>query len=167
MKTRTIKILLGGVIASFIFTLIFTLVLTNGFVYAAEETQETSGTITSVVDWIKSLSIDEVKGWLTALFVKLGIDAGTLIVLAIALIKARLTKVKQDKFYLELQAKLDEEHKRQLSEAYERFNTRLEAVQNLLINEVKNLDEKKKAEAESNIETLKNNLENIKVELEK
>ena len=164
MKNRTIKFLIGGwLVTTFIFALIFTC----GFVFAAEETQETSGTITSVVDWIKSLSLDEVKGWLTALFVKLGIDAGTLIVLAIALIKSRLAKVKQDKFYLELQAKLDEEHKRQLSEAYDQFNTRLEEVQNLLINEVKNLDEKKRAEAESNIETLKTNLENIKVELEK
>lgn len=167
MKNRTIKFLIGGwLVTTFIFALIFTC----GFVFAAEETQEAtaeSGTITSVVDWIKSLSIDEVKGWLAALFVKLGIDAGTLIVLAIALIKARLTKVKQDKFYLELQAKLDEEHKRQLREAYDRFNTRLEELHNLLINEVKNLDEKKRAEAESNIETLKNNLENIKVELEK
>lgn len=164
MKNRTIKFLIGGwLVTTFIFALIFTC----GFVFAAEEAQAESNAITSAVDWIKSLSIDEIKGWLTALFVKLGIDAGTLIVLAIALVKARVTNVKQDKFYLELQAKLDEEHKRQLSEAYDQFNTRLEELHNILINEVKNLDEKKRAEAESNIETLKNNLENIKVELEK
>lgn len=169
-KNILFKVLLGLGIVSTIVGLVLVFGL-NNLIYAAEETaeetQEAQNTFQSAIDCIKSWSVDDLKGLIIGAFSFLGVNSAIFLSMAIALIKIRLTKVQQDKFYLELQAKLDEEHKRQLSEAYDQFNTRLEEVQNLLINEVKNLDEKKKAEAESNIETLKANLDNIKVELEK
>lgn len=169
-KNILFKVLLGLSIVSTVVGLVLVFGL-NNLIYAAEETaeetQEAQNTFQSAIDCIKSWSVDDLKGLIIGAFSFLGVNSAIFLSMAIALIKIRLTKVQQDKFYTELKAKLDAEHQKEVDDLLKSIDTKLTESQNIILDEVKNLDEKKKAEAESNIEVLKNNLENIKVELEK
>lgn len=171
-KNTMIKLLLGAGITTALL-LCFTFVF-MGFTFAAEETtqdtattEEAVKTVTSAVEWIKSLSVDDIKGWIAGLIAFASGNVMIFISLGIALIKTRLTKIKDDKFYKELESKLNAEHQAKMEEFIKSIDNKLTDSQNIILEQVKNLDEKKKAEAESNIEVLKSNLENIKINLEK
>lgn len=169
-KNIIIKVLLGLSIVSTVVGLVLVFGL-NNLIYAAEETaeetQEAQNTFQSAIDFIRNWSVDDLKGLIIGAFSFLGVNSAIFLSMAIALVKIRLTKVQQDKFYTELKAKLDAEHQKEVDDLLKSIDTKLTESQNIILDEVKNLDEKKKAEAESNIEVLKENLNNIKVELEK
>lgn len=64
----------------------------------ADETAEGESTFTSAVDWIKSLSVEQVKGWIGAAiaFLASGVGAVILLVLKIAYDSAKKAKVQAE-----------------------------------------------------------------------
>lgn len=169
-NNRLFKVILGVAITSFIFALCFAF----GGVFAAEEvaateetTEEATGVIVSALDWFKQIDAEAVKGWLGGLIAYLGANILVILALVIKIIMSKSKEYKQSQFYQELITKMDADHQKKVEELIESFNTKLDGVQASLNDTIVNLDEKKKEEAKTNIEVLKKNLDDIKVDLEK
>ena len=167
-NNRLFKVLLGGMIASFILVFAFTF---TGVCFAAEEvaaeTTEATTKIQSALDWLKQISAEDLKGWFIGFITFLGANATIFLGVGIALIKAKTSKIQQSQFYEDLKAKMVAEHQTKMENLFNDFNAKLDDVQASLKDTIANLDEKKKEEAKNNIAVLKNELDNIKVDLEK
>jgi len=178
-SNKLIKILLGSIIASFIFVVCF--FAFSGNAYAAEEvatatTQATATTseatdtatkVKSAVDWLKSLSMDDLKGWLATAIAFLVTNATIILGLAIALIKLRVSQVQKSNAYESLKAKMDVDHQEKMESLIKEFNSKLDGCQVSINETIASLDEKKKEEAKTSIATLQEKLKDIKVEVEK
>lgn len=180
MKTKNIvKIFLGVFITSFIFVLSFMFV---GVAHAEEvatatatattqtteqAVEQTKTTIQTAIDFLKNLKAEDVKGWIVAIFVKFGLDTGILLTLAIALVRTKLSNVSNSKMYQELEAKLTAEHQKEMKELIKEFDNKLEEVNNNVTDSIKQLDEEKRKEAESDIAVLKDKLAQLKTDVEK
>ena len=132
-----------------------------------EEQEEVKEDVKSALAWFKSLDAESVKGWLVAIASYLSANALVLLALVIKLVLSKTKEYKQDKFYQELKAKMDAEHQKEMEDLMEELNQKLVDVQASVNNTIASLDEKKKEEAKTNIELLKKNLDEIKVDLEK
>lgn len=179
MKNKIVKLfILGSVITSFLFVLFF------GFNVNAEENaepqeettqevveptqeevkeEETNGFIEYFKDW----KVEDIKAWVVVIMSKLGIDAATLLVLVIYIIRLRLKNIKEDEKYQALKTKLDVEHQKQVEDLMNEFNEKLAEIQASVIDTIKAQDEAKKEEIKGNISVLKNQLDNIKADIEK
>lgn len=194
MKKKTIfKVILGSVIASFLFVFTFMLVnpvhaeeventtpATTETTTNEEETttttidttpsevvEQTNTALKTAVDFIKNFSSDDARAWFIALCTKLGIDTALLFGLAFGLLRTRLKEHRQSEFYKELMAKMDAQHQEKVEQLVQEFDNKLIEVQNVVTDSIKQLDEKKRKEAEDDIAVLKNNLETLKAEIEK
>ena len=69
-------------------------------VFAAEETEaaveSNEGTIQSAIDWIKSLSADQIKGWIGAAIAFLSASAGSIILLVIKIAYDSVKRTKRE-----------------------------------------------------------------------
>ena len=167
-NNRLFKVILGVMITSFIFVLCFG--LSN--IYAAEEAaeeaaKENTSVITSALEWLNQIDAEAVKGWLGGLIAYLGANILVILALVIKVIMNKSKEYKQTQFYQELITKMDADHQKKVEELIESFNDKLDDVQASVNETIVNLDEKKKEEAKTNIEVLKKNLDDIKVDLEK
>ena len=174
MKTKTIvKVILGVLITSFIFVLSFMItgVCHAEEVEAVEEAVEnveaTQTTIQTAIEWLKSFSADDIKGWFIAFCVKFGIDTTILLTLAIALIRVKLGHISQEKLYQDLIAKLDAQHQEKVEQLIKEFDTKLEEVNKNVVDSINQLDDEKRKEAESDIAVVKDKLTQLKAEIEK
>ena len=161
-NNRLFKILLGGLITSFLLVMCFTFTLTF-----AEEATEEESKIQTAIEWVKTWSVNDLKGWIIGAFSFLGVNATVLFGLAISLIRTKVKEHKQSEFYKELIAKLDAEHQKKVEDMMQEFIDKLDGVQASVNDTIESLDEKKKEEAKTSIEVLKKNLDEIKVEVEK
>ena len=161
-NNRLFKILLGGLITSFLLVLCFTFTLTF-----ADEVNEEESAVQTAIEWVKTWSVDDLKGWIIGAFSFLGVNATVLFGLAISLIRTKVKEHKQSEFYKELIAKLDAEHQEKVEKMMQEFIDKLDGVQASVNDTIESLDEKKKEEAKTSIEVLKKNLDEIKVEVEK
>lgn len=183
-KSLILKVLLGGMLTSFIFVMCFAF---TGVAFAeevatatAEATQTATATtqattttgvdantIKSAVDWLKSLSMDDLKGWLAGGLAFLITNATIILGLAIALIKLRVSQVQKSNAYEALKAKMDVDHQEKMENLVKEFNAKLDECQVAINESIASLDEKKKEEAKNSIATLQEKLNDIKVEVEK
>ena len=175
-SNKLIKVILGSIIASFIFVVCF--FAFSGNAYAAEEvatattqaadtTTDTAIKVKSAVDWLKSLSMDDLKGWLATGIAFLVTNATIILGLAIALIKLRVSQVQKSNAYESLKAKMDVDHQEKMESLIKEFNSKLDGCQVSINETIASLDEKKKEEAKTSIATLQEKLKDIKVEVEK
>lgn len=164
-SNKLLKFFIGGMITSFLFVLAFT--FTSVFAAEGETASEEQGAIQTAIEWLKTWSIDDLKGWIIGVFSFLGINTTIILTLAIALIRGKITKINDSKFYKELEAKLNAEHQKKMEDFIKSVDDKLSENQQLLIDQMNKLDEKKKAEAQANIEVLKTQLEDIKIDVEK
>lgn len=164
-SNKLVKIFIGSMIATFIFVFAFT--FTSVFAAEGETASEEANAVKTAIEWIKTWSVDDLKGWIIGVFSFLGVNAITLFGLALSLIRTKIREHKQSQFYQELIAKLDADHQKKVEDLIEKFNSKLDGVQESVNQTIESLDEKKKEEAKTNIEVLKKNLDEIKVELDK
>lgn len=175
MKTKNIvKIFLGVFITSFIFVLSFMFVgvahaeeVATATEEAEQVAEQTKSAIQTAIDWLKSFSADDIKGWFIAFISKFVLDTGILLTLAIALIRTKVNKVSQDKLYQDLITKLDAQHQEKVEQLIKEFDSKLEEVNNNVTASIKELDEEKRKEAESDIAVLKDKLAQLKTDVEK
>ena len=164
-SNRLLKVLIGGMIASFILVLSFVFI----GVYAAEtsETAEAETGIKTAIDFIRSMSADDLKGWLAGAIAYFSANIVTFVGIGIAFIRAKVKNYQTDEKYKEIIAKLDADHQAKVEALIESFNAKLDNAQSSINSTIESLDEKKKSEAKANIEVLKQSLDEIKVDLEK
>ena len=161
-NNRLFKILLGSLIASFLLVLCFTFTLTF-----ADEVNEEESAVQTAIEWVRTWSVDDLKGWIIGAFSFLGVNATVLFGLAITLVRTKVREHKQSEFYKELITKLDVEHQEKVEKMMQEFIDKLDGVQASVNDTIESLDEKKKEEAKTSIEVLKKNLDEINVEVEK
>ena len=177
MKKNLIKLfILGSVITSFLFVLFF------GFNVNAEEVENTEPTTqeqvnevvddvqeetNSVFEYFKSWTASDIKAWIGVLAAKLGIDTLTILGLVFYFIRVKVRESRQTEFYKELITKLDAEHQKKVEDLIAEFDSKLEEVQNAVVDTLNAQDEAKRKEAEANLDTLKAQIEAIKTDIEK
>lgn len=154
-------------ITLFIFTLVFgiTLISLNTFA-ATEETAQATTTVEKLVDWLKSVNMADFKAWIIGLCSYLGLSLGTFLFIGIKLIMAKTQSVKQEKFYQELTAKMDEEHKKQMSELVDSFNKKLAESDQAMKDYIKSQNSEKRQQIKSDVDRVKQALGEIDVTLD-
>lgn len=94
-------------VATAIFSMVaFLFILSFNHVYAAE-TEETETKVSSAIEWIKSLSVEQVKGWIGAAIAFLSVNAGAIIILVIKIAYDSTKKVKEAAERKEIQTAAD------------------------------------------------------------
>ena len=132
-----------------------------------ENQEELNEEIKTAFDWFKSLDAEAVKGWLVGLASYLGANILVVLALAIKLILGKTKEYKQTELWNQVIAKMDAEHQEKVENLIKDFNEKMENLQNELKEEMAKLDDEKKKVAQNNIAILKDNLNDIKVDLEK
>lgn len=132
-----------------------------------EEQEEVKQDIKNALDWFKSLDAESVKGWLIGLASYLGANVLVLLALVIKLVLSKTKEYKQTEFWNQVVAKMDQEHQEKVEKLVEEFNAKMVELQGDLKQEIAKLDDEKKKVAANNIAVLKDNLNEIKVDLEK
>lgn len=154
-------------ITLFVFTLVFgiTLISLNTFA-ATEETAQATTTVEKAIDWLKTVSLADLKGWAIGLISYLGFNTSMFVLLAIKLILAKTKEVKQEKFYQELTAKMDEEHKKQMSKLVDSFNKKLAESDQAMKDYIKSQNSEKRQQIKSDVDRVKQALGEIDVKLD-
>lgn len=158
-----------------IFTLVLTLSLTLGFsVFAAEETtqtpeatQEVAKTTEKFIDWVKNLDMSAIKGYAAGLIAYLSANLLVILGLAIKLVLGKTQQIKNEKFYQELEAKMSEEHKKQMQELTDGFTKELESINQTIVDELKRQNSEKRINAKESVEQMRKHLDDINIELDK
>lgn len=132
-----------------------------------QEQEEIKQEVKNALDWFKSLDAEAVKGWLIGLASYLGANVLVLLALVIKLILSKTKEYKQTELWNQVVAKMDAEHQEKVENLIKEFNTKMETLQNELKEEINKLDDEKKQVAKNNIAILKDNLNDIKEDLEK
>ena len=123
-----------------IFTFVLTMSLTLGFnVFAAEEetAQATQPATEKFIDWVKNLDMSAIKGYAAGLIAYLSANLLVILGLAIKLVLGKAQQVKNEQFYKELEAKMSEEHKKQMQELADGFTKELESINQTIVDELK------------------------------
>ena len=185
MKKNLIKLfILGSVITSFLFVLFL------GFDVNAEEVENTEPTTqettiktnvqevneavdevqentNEIIEYFKGWTMDDIKAWIGVIATKLGIDTLTILGLVFYFIRVKVRESRQTEFYKELVTKMDAEHQKKVEDLIAEFDSKLEEVQNAVVDTLNAQDEAKRKEAEQNLDTLKAQIEAIKTDIEK
>lgn len=132
-----------------------------------QEQEEIKQEVKNALDWFKSLDAEAVKGWLIGLVAYLGANILVLLFFIVKLILSKTKEYKQTELWNQVVAKMDAEHQEKVENLIKEFNTKMETLQNELKEEINKLDDEKKQVAANNIAILKDNLNDIKVDLEK
>ena len=154
-------------ITLFVFTLVFgiTLISLNTFA-ATEETAEATSTVEKLVDWLKTVNMADFKAWIIGLCSYFGLSLGTFLFIGIKLVMAKSQSVKQEKFYQELTAKMDEEHKKQMNELVDSFNKKLAESDQAMKDYIKSQNSEKRQQIKSDVDRVKQALGEIDVTLD-
>ena len=156
-----------------IFTLVLTVSLTLGFsVFAAEEetaeaTQEVTKTTEKFIDWVKNLDMSAIKGYAAGIIAYLSGNLLLILGLAIKLVLGKTQQIKNEKFYQDLMAKMDAEHKKQMEEQAASFENKLESISNAITDELKRQNSEKRINAKESVEQMRKHLDDINIELDK
>ena len=154
-----------------IFTLVLTVSLTLGFsVFAAEEetTQAAQQPATDkFIDWVKNLDMSAIKGYAAGLIAYLSANLLVILGLAIKIILGKTQQIKNEKFYQELEAKMSEEHKKQMQELADGFTKELESINQTIVDELKRQNSEKRINAKESVEQMRKHLDDINIELDK
>lgn len=153
-----------------IFTLVLTVSLTLGFnVFAAEEetAQATQPATDKFIDWVKNLDMSAIKGYAAGLIAYLSANLLVILGLAIKLVLGKTQQIKNEQFYKELEAKMSEEHKKQMQELTEGFTKELESINQAIVDELKRQNSEKRINAKESVEQMRKHLDDINIELDK
>lgn len=153
-----------------IFTLVLTVSLTLGFsVFAAEEetAQAAQPATEKFIDWVKNLDMSAIKGYAAGLIAYLSANLLVILGLAIKIILGKTQQIKNEKFYQELEAKMSEEHKKQMQELADGFTKELESINQTIVDELKRQNSEKRINAKESVEQMRKHLDDINIELDK
>jgi len=153
-----------------IFTLVLTVSLTLGFsVFAAEEetTQTAQPATEKFIDWVKNLDMSAIKGYAAGLIAYLSANLLVILGLAIKLVLGKAQQIKNEQFYKELEAKMSEEHKKQMQELADGFTKELESINQTIVDELKRQNSEKRINAKESVEQMRKHLDDINIELDK
>ncbi len=153
-----------------IFTFVLTLSLTLGFsVFAAEEetAQATQPATEKFIDWVKNLDMSAIKGYAAGIIAYLSANLLVILGLAIKLVLGKTQQIKNEKFYQELEAKMSEEHKKQMQELTDGFTKELESINQAIVDELKRQNSEKRINAKESVEQMRKHLDDINIELDK
>ena len=153
-----------------IFTFVLTMSLTLGFnVFAAEEetAQATQPATEKFIDWVKNLDMSAIKGYAAGLIAYLSANLLVILGLAIKLVLGKAQQVKNEQFYKELEAKMSEEHKKQMQELADGFTKELESINQTIVDELKRQNSEKRINAKESVEQMRKHLDDINIELDK
>ena len=152
-----------------IFTFVLALSLTLGFnVFAAEETtQATQPATDKFIDWVKNLDMSAIKGYAAGLIAYLSANLLVILGLAIKLVLGKAQQIKNEQFYKELEAKMSEEHKKQMQELADGFTKELESINQTIVDELKRQNSEKRINAKESVEQMRKHLDDINIELDK
>lgn len=153
-----------------IFTLVLTVSLTLGFnVFAdGEETaQATQPATDKFIDWVKNLDMSAIKGYAAGLIAYLSANLLVILGLAIKLVLGKAQQIKNEQFYKELEAKMSEEHKKQMQELADGFTKELESINQTIVDELKRQNSEKRINAKESVEQMRKHLDDINIELDK
>ena len=153
-----------------IFTLVLTLSLTLGFsVFAAEEetAQATQPATDKFIDWVKNLDMSAIKGYAAGLIAYLSANLLVILGLVIKIVLSKTQQIKNEKFYQDLMASMDVEHKKQMQELADGFTKELENISTAVTDELKRQNSEKRINAKESVEQMKKHLDDINIELDK
>lgn len=120
-----------------------------------------------IIKFLQNTNIESVKTRFYSLLAGLGIDFTLLGILIVWLIKLKVKQFRSSENWQELKAKLDVKHQQEMEQKADEYEEKLDEVKNILLEQIKSLDDEKKKVAANNIALLKDNLQDIKEDLEK
>ena len=148
-----------------IFTFVLSLSLTLGFkAFAAEEQASQTD---KFIDWVKNLDMSAIKGYAAGLIAYLSANLLVILGLAIKLVLGKTQQIKSEQFYKELEAKMSEEHKKQMQELTDNFTKELESISQAVTDELKRQNSEKRINAKESVEQMRKHLDDINIELDK
>lgn len=128
---------------------------------------EAIGAANSLYEYIKTLDMETVKGWITAIGAFLGIDVLTLIGIAIAWLRLKLKSIRESEAYKNALAKQSAEFQAKEEELAKEYDEKLENFQKTVLTEIKKQNNEKKQLAQNNVDLANAALSEITVELDK
>lgn len=132
-----------------------------------EATAQATSSVEKLVDWLKSVNMADFKGWIVGLMSYFGVNLGVFIFVAIKLLMFKSEQFKQEKFYKELIAKMDETHKKEMEELVDGFNKELADVNKNVLDCIKKQNSERRQIAKDNVDKVREALGEINVALEK
>lgn len=141
----------------------------NGVAFADEVEPELAveeSTSNAVLDWIKSLDVESVKGWIIALAAKAGIDTMLVISMLIVFIRTKVREARTDAYYQELIAKMNEEQQRKFEAMLNDIESKLDDNNRVITDTIKKQNSEKRELAKENVDTMRNALGEIKANLD-
>lgn len=120
-----------------------------------------------IIKFLQNTNIESVKTRFYSLLAGLGIDFTLLGILIVWLIKLKVKQFRSSENWQELKAKLDVKHQQEMEQKADEYEEKLDEVKNILLEQIKSFDDEKKKVAANNIALLKDNLQDIKEDLEK
>jgi len=132
-----------------------------------EATAQATSTVEKLVDWLKSVNMADFKGWIVGLMSYFGVNLGVFIFVAIKLLMFKSEQFKQEKFYKELIAKMDEKHQKEMKERDERYYKALDEVNKNVLDCIKKQNSERRQIAKDNVDKVREALGEINVALEK
>ena len=170
MKNKLFKMFLIMGIFALVLALFFN--ASNLLVFAAEseeianEAVENVEVTNTLFNWLQSLNMDDIRSWVAAIFVKLGIDTTLIISCVIYIVRAKIKEAKQTAFYNELLSKLDEKNAKKVEEIAQSFDAKLEKLNNDFSNILKKQNAEKREEAKATVDQARAALSDIKITLD-
>ena len=164
MKKNLIKLLvfMGVFGALFVFLFLFNTTM----VFAAEAEPETTEATNTLIEWIKNLSMDDIKAWLIAICSKLGIDTMLIVSTVIYVLRTKAKEARDSKFYKDLMAKMDEEYRKHVEDLMNQMDQKLESVNENVVGTIKKQNAEKREEAKATVDQAKAALSEIKISLD-
>ena len=153
-----------------IFTFVLAVSLTLGFnVFAAEEetAQAAQAATEKFIDWVKNLDMSAIRGYAAGLLAYLSANLLLILGLVIKIVLSKTQQIKNEKFYQDLMAKMDAEHKKQMEEQAASFENKLESISNAITDELKRQNSEKRINAKESVEQMRKHLDDINIELDK
>lgn len=165
MKKNLIKLLvfMGVFGALFAFLFLFNTTL----VFAEEvESETTTEATNTLIEWIKNLSMDDIRAWLIAICSKLGIDTMLIVSTVIYVVRTKAKEARDSKFYKDLMAKMDEEYRKHIEDLMNQMDQKLESVNENVVGTIKKQNAEKREEAKATVDQAKAALSEIKISLD-
>ena len=111
--------------------------------------------------------MDAIKGLGAGIIAYLSTNLLVIVGLVIKLVLDRSKQVKDSKYYQELYAKLDEEHKKQLQDLTDKFTKQVESINTAVVEEIKRQNNEERVATKESIAKMKGALDSINIELDK
>ena len=130
---------------------------------AVDENQENTN---AIIEYFKTWTIGDIKGWIAAICAKLGIDTLTMLALFVYFIRAKVKEAHESEEHNKAMEKLSADHQKEIQDLEKAHEEQLEKVYNVLIDTIKKQNSEKREIAKNNVDEMRAALGEIKVNLD-